>query len=347
MTETNPPPVHDRACDYCPHTEHAATPEQADRGLRDHIDQWHHRAWVLDKLVAEHDNRTADGRANVGPGGSLDLDNVFTYHPPFGDQTDRYEAIREVGKHFADVITRLCPGSPERSTAISRIRETVMWANAAIACHERPPVTPEECYLTHPHPGPCVEDTMPDVQPVVVSPAGEVQTLQQFVSGEQGVTVSRCQLTHSGPRCDTPDGSCKVHNAHLAAQTAAAAPSGDASHPDCLIVHDLPVCDTTDGSCRYANPVAYTPDQVIASVQREPVTVGDAIQGNTSGTIRCLRGGCGWWAVTASRSEGEALLAQHNMAEHRPTPMPDPHAMWTPQDDPGMPPPRLDNTTPR
>jgi hypothetical protein len=73
---------------------------------------------------------------NVGPGGSVDLAHVFTYHPPHGDQAQRYQAIRNVGLTLATQIEKLCPPSTERSTALARVRESVMWANAAIACNE-------------------------------------------------------------------------------------------------------------------------------------------------------------------------------------------------------------------
>lgn len=65
-----------------------------------------------------------------------DLDNLFTHHPPVGDQVERYEAIRAKAKEFAEVLVELVPGSPERSTALRKVREATMWANAGIACNE-------------------------------------------------------------------------------------------------------------------------------------------------------------------------------------------------------------------
>src|SRR5262245_1313566 len=76
-------------------------------------------------------------RMNVGPGGSVDLANLFTYHPPFGDQPMRYTELRQTGLALANTVARLCPPGPERSTALAKIREAVMWANASIACNER------------------------------------------------------------------------------------------------------------------------------------------------------------------------------------------------------------------
>jgi hypothetical protein len=66
----------------------------------------------------------------------IDLDNVFTHHPPKEGQAERYEEIREAGKDFARYVTSECPTSREKSLAITKIEEAVMWANAAIARNE-------------------------------------------------------------------------------------------------------------------------------------------------------------------------------------------------------------------
>jgi hypothetical protein len=66
-----------------------------------------------------------------------DLNNRFTYHPPFGDQVFRYGEIRSVGKDFAELIDRYCPDGREKSLAMTSLEEAVMWANAAIARNER------------------------------------------------------------------------------------------------------------------------------------------------------------------------------------------------------------------
>lgn len=63
-------------------------------------------------------------------------DKFFRYHPPKGDQSERYVKIREKAKELAMEIEHLCPDSTERSTSITRLREAVMWANASIACNE-------------------------------------------------------------------------------------------------------------------------------------------------------------------------------------------------------------------
>ena len=66
-----------------------------------------------------------------------DLANWFTYHVSDKFQQERYEAIREAGRHLAEMILRHTPSSADQTTAIRKIREAVMTANAAIACGGR------------------------------------------------------------------------------------------------------------------------------------------------------------------------------------------------------------------
>lgn len=67
---------------------------------------------------------------------TLDINNLFSYHPPTKSQPKRYEEIRAAGKMLASVIEGRCPDSEEKSQAINYVRSAVMWANAAIACNE-------------------------------------------------------------------------------------------------------------------------------------------------------------------------------------------------------------------
>ena len=66
----------------------------------------------------------------------MNIEKNFTYHPPKGDQPERYVRIREQAKDFAAVIESMCPSSRERSLAFTKLEECVMWANAAIARNE-------------------------------------------------------------------------------------------------------------------------------------------------------------------------------------------------------------------
>lgn len=64
------------------------------------------------------------------------IDNAFTYHAPKGDQPQRYDVIRTTARQFAMKIEDLCPDSREKSLAMTKLEEAVMWANASIARNE-------------------------------------------------------------------------------------------------------------------------------------------------------------------------------------------------------------------
>ena len=66
---------------------------------------------------------------------SGDIDKNFRYHAPNSDQIGKYDAIRAEGKLLALLVYNLTPTSAEQTTAIRKIEEAVMWANAAIARH--------------------------------------------------------------------------------------------------------------------------------------------------------------------------------------------------------------------
>lgn len=62
------------------------------------------------------------------------IENWFTYHSPTLDQLPKFVAIREAGKALAQAIVDNTPSSADQSAAIRLVRESVMTANAAIAC---------------------------------------------------------------------------------------------------------------------------------------------------------------------------------------------------------------------
>lgn len=62
--------------------------------------------------------------------------NNFMYHAPKGDQAKRYEELRNKAKELAIMINTLVPDSREKSTSITKLEESVMWANAGIARNE-------------------------------------------------------------------------------------------------------------------------------------------------------------------------------------------------------------------
>lgn len=64
------------------------------------------------------------------------LENNFTYHPPKGDQQERYIKLRDKAKELAAMMLECCPESRERSVALTDLEGSVMWANASIARNE-------------------------------------------------------------------------------------------------------------------------------------------------------------------------------------------------------------------
>jgi hypothetical protein len=68
--------------------------------------------------------------------GSEELSTRFTYHSPVGSQPEKYEQIRNIALRFATFIDQVCPDSREKSSAITALEESVMWANASIARRE-------------------------------------------------------------------------------------------------------------------------------------------------------------------------------------------------------------------
>ena len=66
----------------------------------------------------------------------MDIEKNFTYHSPKGDQQNLYQCIRDTAKGFAMLIDSACPDSREKSLAITKLEECVMWANASIARNE-------------------------------------------------------------------------------------------------------------------------------------------------------------------------------------------------------------------
>lgn len=69
--------------------------------------------------------------------GELDLDHIFMYHAPVGDDQDRYIRLREAAKKFAQVIVAETPVCADQTAAVRHIRDAVMTANSAIALKGR------------------------------------------------------------------------------------------------------------------------------------------------------------------------------------------------------------------
>ena len=84
----------------------------------------------------EADSTTPETHYQVSDEMTVRLGKTFTYHPVVKDQQRRYVQIRETARSFAILIADACPESREKSTALTKLQETVMWANAAIAINE-------------------------------------------------------------------------------------------------------------------------------------------------------------------------------------------------------------------
>lgn len=63
----------------------------------------------------------------------MDIENTFTYHAPNEEQQKRYVELRNKAKELAYMIQSHCPDSREKSIAFTKLQETIMMANAAIA----------------------------------------------------------------------------------------------------------------------------------------------------------------------------------------------------------------------
>ena len=64
-----------------------------------------------------------------------DIEKRFTYHSPKGRE-HRFQILRDNAKSLAYEIKKQCPDSRERSLALTKLEEVIMWANASIAREE-------------------------------------------------------------------------------------------------------------------------------------------------------------------------------------------------------------------
>lgn len=65
-----------------------------------------------------------------------ELEIRFTYHSPKEGQPEKYTKIRQFAFELAKLLEEECPDSREKSLALTKLEEAVMWANAAIARRE-------------------------------------------------------------------------------------------------------------------------------------------------------------------------------------------------------------------
>lgn len=65
------------------------------------------------------------------------VDRAFTYHAPNPNDVPVLSLLREKARGLALMIVKSVPEGRERSLAMTKLEETIMWANAGIV---RPPV---------------------------------------------------------------------------------------------------------------------------------------------------------------------------------------------------------------
>lgn len=92
-----------------------------------------------------------------------DINNWFTYHAPTPDQLVAYNDIRQAAKIYAETVNKHVPDCADKTAAIRKIRESVMAANLAVACYQKPTIESLEAILNSP------EDV-----PVTINPDGSI-----------------------------------------------------------------------------------------------------------------------------------------------------------------------------
>lgn len=80
-----------------------------------------------------------------------DINNWFMYHPPTPEQLVAYSAIRDAAKIYAETVNKHVPDSADKTAAVRKIRESVMAANLAVACFQKPTIESLEHLLNQPN----------------------------------------------------------------------------------------------------------------------------------------------------------------------------------------------------
>lgn len=61
------------------------------------------------------------------------IDRNFKYHAPREGQPETYREMRELGKMLVLYIHAVVPEGREKALAITKVEESIFWANAGIA----------------------------------------------------------------------------------------------------------------------------------------------------------------------------------------------------------------------
>ncbi len=102
----------------------------------------------LQGKIEAHVNKTVG--ADLRSFTQAEIDNWFTYHSPNVGQIIQYGEIRTAAKIFAETINRHVPAGADKTAAMRKLRDTVMAANLAVACHvvpQRPTIAELEAIL--------------------------------------------------------------------------------------------------------------------------------------------------------------------------------------------------------
>lgn len=86
-----------------------------------------------DKIQGPCGPRGLRGPKGMDDGKPCPIERAFTYHPPKEGQINLYHRIRYEAHLLAEFIDDHCPENREKSIAITKLEEVVMWANASIA----------------------------------------------------------------------------------------------------------------------------------------------------------------------------------------------------------------------
>jgi 3-methyladenine DNA glycosylase Tag len=74
------------------------------------------------------------------PVGKEEIHNRFGYHPATPENAKKHENLRDVYEDFANFLDQLLPDGRAKSTCMTWLQQSSMWANFAIA--QTSPVTP-------------------------------------------------------------------------------------------------------------------------------------------------------------------------------------------------------------
>ena len=72
-----------------------------------------------------------------------DLHHRFSHHPPTDESIEKHSTVREECLLLAYSLNELLPEGREKSTALTKLEEVMMHANAAIARNQGKPKLPE------------------------------------------------------------------------------------------------------------------------------------------------------------------------------------------------------------